>query len=211
MDCNPCSLRRFSKKASRPAGVVIAGDYEDGFHSAAAERRHNYLRLFPGGPRGAGKRNEPLRPRPLLHGISDLHIGFVSAVKTVGTADQCGRGVALLYQVRRSANAPPGYITRKHNDHVRAAGTVVMYERGSNGGQPGSAGEEEGRRKRGANKEYPESRETPPLHRLILVARILLVEMADRLQELVEPFHLGFVLGPEHAVAPRRHLRALGG
>src|SRR5271157_16143 len=46
-------------------------------------------------------------------------------------------------------------------------------------------------------------------HGLLLVRRILLVEMADCLQPLIEPFNLCLVLGQQHPVARWRDLPAV--
>jgi len=65
------------------------------------------------------------------------------------------------------------------------------------GRQPqGAAAEQHDEQCRGKNQKKEKEPETATDHGLVLVRRVLLIEIPDRLEPLVQAFHLGLIFRP---------------
>src|ERR1019366_8718093 len=187
----------------------VAGDQLEAVDAAAAQFGKNVDGCFAGGKSRPGKGNKPLRRIAMADGEGDRHVALVHAVVTGGSADQRLRHVAQTNQLGGFENAATSRIPGQHDRDVRLRRAVVPNQRIAENREPKRAGEESGENQYGGEKGELETGRTPKVQGLFLVRGVLLVEVADRLQALVETLHFGLILRQENAVAGRRRRLAL--
>ena len=185
--------------------MEVAGNQHEAVDAAPAQFRDNVLRFLRGRSGRTGQVDESIGRITCVYHVLNRQIAFVEAIAETGAANQDFGRPPRIHQFSSLHYAIAKKVACQDHDHVRFAGRFAVDQALSPSQRSQmlwvAASTPAARHSDSARK---------PRRRIVLlnywlylffVARILRIEVADGLQQLVKTLDFSLVLGEEQAVA----------